>query len=184
MTRTHSSHPGRPVGAAQPIIMPQRADLRGATSSSGSRRNRIATPTRADEIFGKHRAAWLGSAAGQRVAVRFTSSAAATVTAVTTATEGHAPMRLARGCEPPIAARYTAVRRRAPPDARYQSCAPAPREQRAAQVTAARPPCDEEPPGQAEGGDRRRQGRGSAAHGLYAICRCPQASTTGAVPGC
>ena len=51
-----------------------------------------------------------GSAAGQRVAVRFTSSAAAVVTAVTTATEGHAPMRLARGCEPPIAATYTAVR--------------------------------------------------------------------------
>jgi hypothetical protein len=34
--------------------MPQRADLRRATSSSGPRRNRIATPTWADEIFGKH----------------------------------------------------------------------------------------------------------------------------------
>ena len=55
-------------------------------------------------------------------------------------------------------------------------------EERAAQVTAARPPCDEEPPGEAEGGDRRRQGRGSAAHGPYAICWCPQAGTTGAGP--
>jgi hypothetical protein len=35
--------------------MPQRADLRRATSSSGPRRNRIATPTWADEIFGKHK---------------------------------------------------------------------------------------------------------------------------------
>ena len=42
-----------------------------------------------------------GSAAGQRVAVRFTSSAAATVTAVTTETEGHAPMRLARDASRP-----------------------------------------------------------------------------------
>jgi len=37
--------------------MPQRADLRRATSSSGPRRNRIAAPTWADEIFGKHKAA-------------------------------------------------------------------------------------------------------------------------------
>ena len=37
--------------------MPQRADLRRATSSSGPRRNRIATPTWADEIFGKHNSA-------------------------------------------------------------------------------------------------------------------------------
>ena len=53
-TRTRSSRPGTPVAAAQPVIMPQRADLRRATSSSGPRRNRIATPTWADEIFGKH----------------------------------------------------------------------------------------------------------------------------------
>jgi hypothetical protein len=32
--------------------MPQRADLRRATSSGGLRRNRIAAPTWADEIFG------------------------------------------------------------------------------------------------------------------------------------
>ena len=64
-----------------------------------------------------------GSAAGQRAVVRVTNSAAATVTAVTTATDGHAPMRLARGCEPPIAATYTALRLAAAagPDARYQS---------------------------------------------------------------
>src|SRR5689334_5547946 len=32
--------------------MPQRADLRNATSSGGIRRNQIAPPTRADEVFG------------------------------------------------------------------------------------------------------------------------------------
>jgi hypothetical protein len=52
VTRTRSSQPGRPVEAAQPIIMPQRADLRRATSLSGLCRNRIAPPTWADEIFG------------------------------------------------------------------------------------------------------------------------------------
>jgi hypothetical protein len=44
-----------------------------------------------------------GTAVGWSLPVRVTTSAAATVTAVTTATEGHAPMRLARGCEPPVA---------------------------------------------------------------------------------
>ncbi|HYV81520.1 MAG TPA: hypothetical protein VE979_25665, partial [Streptosporangiaceae bacterium] len=39
-------------------------------------------------------------------------------------------------------------------------------------------------PGEAEDGDRRRQGRGSAAHGLYAVCWCPQASTTRDRPSC
>ena len=34
--------------------MLQRADRRRATSSSGPRRNQIATPTWADRIFGKH----------------------------------------------------------------------------------------------------------------------------------
>jgi len=43
-------------------------------------------------------------AAGQRDTVRVTSSVAATVTAVTAMTDGHAPMRFASGCEPPIAA--------------------------------------------------------------------------------
>ena len=38
--------------------MLQQADRRRATSSSGPRRNQIATPTWADRIFGKHRAAW------------------------------------------------------------------------------------------------------------------------------
>ena len=42
VTRTRSSHSDRPVEAAQPIIMPQRADLGRATSSCGLRRNRIA----------------------------------------------------------------------------------------------------------------------------------------------
>lgn len=62
-------------------------------------------------------------AATQRTAVRVTSSAAATVTAVTTATAGHPPMRLASGCEPPIAVTYTAFSPAAAagPDARYQS---------------------------------------------------------------
>ena len=63
-----------------------------------------------------------GLAAGQRAVVRVTNSAAARVTAVTTATDGHAPMRLARGCEPPIAATYTALRlAAAAARARYQS---------------------------------------------------------------
>ena len=61
--------------------------------------------------------------AGHRTAVRVTSSAAAAVTAVTAATDGHAPMRLASGCEPPIAARYSALSPAATPgpDVRYQS---------------------------------------------------------------
>ena len=42
----------RPVEPAQLIIMPQQTDLRTATSSCGLRRNRIATPTWADEVFG------------------------------------------------------------------------------------------------------------------------------------
>jgi hypothetical protein len=37
--------------------MPQRAGVGRATSSSGLRRNLIATPTWADEIFDKHRVA-------------------------------------------------------------------------------------------------------------------------------
>jgi len=41
---------------------------------------------------------------GQRATARVTSSEAATVTAVTATTDGHAPMRFASGCEPPIAA--------------------------------------------------------------------------------
>jgi len=62
-------------------------------------------------------------AAAQRAAGRVTSSAAATVTTVTAATDGHAPMRLASGCEPPIAARYSALSPAAAPgpDVRYQS---------------------------------------------------------------
>ncbi len=42
VTRTRSSHSDRPVEAAQPIILPQRAALGRATSSCGLRRNRIA----------------------------------------------------------------------------------------------------------------------------------------------
>ena len=56
VTRTRSSHRDRPVEAAQPIIMPQQADLRTATSSCGLRRNRIATPTWADEVSGTGKA--------------------------------------------------------------------------------------------------------------------------------
>jgi hypothetical protein len=41
---------------------------------------------------------------GQRVTDRVTSSAPATVAAVTAATDGQAPIRLASGCEAPIAA--------------------------------------------------------------------------------
>jgi hypothetical protein len=52
VTRTRWSQPGKRVEAAQPVIMPQQADSRRATSSSGRRRNQIATPTWADEIFG------------------------------------------------------------------------------------------------------------------------------------
>jgi hypothetical protein len=40
VTRTRSSHRDKSVETAQLIIMPQRADLRGATSSCGLRRNR------------------------------------------------------------------------------------------------------------------------------------------------
>lgn len=85
-----------------------------------------------------------GSAAGPRAAVRVTDSAAATVTAVTTATDGHAPMRLARGCEPPIAARYTALRLAAAagPEARYQSRAhQAPAAANSAPPSSRRPVC-------------------------------------------
>src|SRR5258708_6195977 len=62
-------------------------------------------------------------AAGQRATARVTSSAAATVTAVTARTDGQAPMRLASGCEPPIATAYSALSPTAAtgPDARYQS---------------------------------------------------------------
>ena len=48
------------------------------------------------------------SAFGYRSPARVTTSAAATVTAMTVTTEGHTPTRLASGCEPPIAATYTA----------------------------------------------------------------------------
>jgi hypothetical protein len=55
--------------------------------------------------------------------MRVTTSAAATVTAVTTTTEDHAPTRLASGYEPLMAATYTALRpaAAADPRARYYS---------------------------------------------------------------
>jgi hypothetical protein len=56
--------------------------------------------------------------------------------------------------------------------------------QRAAQVTAAGPPCDKEFPSQAEGATADDRGVGVPLMGSYAICWCPPASTTVAVPGC
>src|SRR5690349_14684541 len=55
--------------------------------------------------------------------VRVTSSAAATVTAVATATAGQAPTRLASGCDPPIAAAYSTLSPAAAagPEDRYHS---------------------------------------------------------------
>lgn len=82
----------------------------------------LAGPAFSRAIRARHAAA-CHRAAGQRAAVRVTRSAAATVTAVTAATDGHAPIRLASGCEPPIAATYNALSAAAAagPDARYQS---------------------------------------------------------------
>lgn len=55
--------------------------------------------------------------------MRVTTSAAATVTAVTATTDGHAPTRLASRCDPPIAVTHTALSPAAAagPDTRYQS---------------------------------------------------------------
>ena len=53
--RTRSSRSDRPFEAAQPIIMPQRADHGRATISYG-RRERVAPLTWADDIFGTRRA--------------------------------------------------------------------------------------------------------------------------------
>src|ERR1022692_725352 len=69
VTRIRSSHSDRPVEAAQPIIMPQRADLQRATSSYSLRRNRIAAlPGRmrfsAQAGFGGGRMAGLGAGGG------------------------------------------------------------------------------------------------------------------------
>src|ERR1700761_9353085 len=74
-----------------------------------------------DWVSSHFRETWPGIS--QRAATRVTTSAAATVTAVTAATDGQVPMRFASGCEPPIAATYRTLSPAAAagPDVRYQS---------------------------------------------------------------
>jgi hypothetical protein len=64
-----------------------------------------------------------GHGFARRGSTRVTTSAVALVMAVTARTDGQAPIRLASGCEPPIAAAYRALSPAAAtgPDVRYQS---------------------------------------------------------------
>ena len=58
------------------------------------------------------------------------------------------------------------------------------RERRAAQVTAVGPPCDEEPPSQAEWGDRRRLGTRECRSWALRYLLVPAGQYTVAVPSC
>ena len=100
-----------------------------------------------------------------------TTSAAATVTAMTVTTEGHTPTRLASGCEPHRRHVHSALpgRRRAPCPVPLPGAPSACRgEQRPAELTAARPPRDEEPADKPERGDRRRHRSRSITHRPHA----------------
>jgi hypothetical protein len=86
------------------------------------------------------------------------------VTAVTTATEGHAPMRLARGCEPPTTATYAAARLAAAAgsDARHQSCA-----HQAPAAANSAPPRSRRPVRRATRNPRRGRGRRPQTTGTW-----------------